>query len=136
MYKIDTNGTIAWRLGGINNDFEKDFDIVRQHHALVQSHNSTHTVISVLDNAMSEDNTQHSVDYSRGLLVALQFDVHPMKATVLAEYPHPNRIHIPGRGSMQVLDTGNVFCGWVNWCQHAEYASDGTLVMEAHTRQE
>ena len=135
IYKITPDGTITWRLGGIGSDFQSDFAFAKQHHARILEHNRTHTIISLLDNAKSEDDQLPTADCSRGLIVALHTDVSPMTGTLLSEYPHPDGEYTMGRGSVQVLPNGNVFSCWVNGCQHSEHTQDGRLVMEAHVKQ-
>lgn len=136
IYKILRDGDIAWRLGGNQSDFEADFTFSHQNHARIQSHNETHTIISLFDNGASgNDSTSAS---SRGLLVALSTDSQPMKATLLAEYSHPSSagFHVEDHGSMQVLPDGNVFSGWVDGLTISEHGADGSLLMEAHVEQD
>jgi hypothetical protein len=135
IYKIAPDGTITWRLGGIRSDFQSDFAFAKQHHAQILEHNKTHTIISLLDNAKSEENQIPTANSSRGLIVALQTDVRPMTSTLLSEYPHPDGEYTMGRGSLQVLPNGNVFSCWVHGCQHSEHTPDGRLVMEAHVKE-
>ena len=137
IYKISQNESIVWRLGGIRNDFEADFSFARQHHARIQSHNSTHTVLSFFDNAKAEPKESPSAKWSRGLLVSLHTDVEPMTATMIGEYGHPRGPghFVFGRGSTQILEGGNVFSCWVDGLLQSEHSSDGTLLMEAHAKQ-
>lgn len=94
--------------------------------------------MSFLDNARAEKDEEAAVPCSRGLIVALQTNVNPMRATTLREYPHPggDGSYLNGRGGMQVLQNGNVFSCWVNGCHHSEYTPEGGLVMEAKVKQE
>lgn len=137
IYKIDPNGTITWRLGGIESDFEADFGFAKQHHSRILEHNNTHTIISFLDNADSEEHRPPHSDYSRGLIVALRTDTQPMTATIVQEYPHPfgKGAYLLGRGSTQVLPNKNVFSCWVHACLQTEHTPDGKLIMEAHVKQ-
>ena len=135
IYKIATDGTITWRLGGIRSDFQSDFAFAKQHHARILEHNETHTIISLFDNAKSEEDQVPTANSSRGLIVALQTYVRPMTGTLLSEYPHPDGEYTMGRGGMQVLPNGNVFSCWVHGCRHSEHTPDGKLVMEAQVKQ-
>ena len=138
IYKIAPDGSITWRLGGVKSDFNADFKFVRQHHARIREHNLTHTIISIFDNAKAEDTEDAPSPYSRGIIVALKTNVHPMTATLLSEYPHPDGpgAFTLGRGSTQLLPNGNVFSCWVHGCLHSEHTADGKLVMEARVKQE
>ena len=137
VYKIAPDGSITWRLGGIKSDFESDFKFAKQHHTRILEHNSTHTIISMFDNAKMSEKETPSAKFSRGLIIALRNDTSPMVATLLAEYGHPDGpgTYIMGRGSFQVLPNGNVFTCWVHGCQHSEHSSHGKLIMEAHAKQ-
>lgn len=108
-----------------------------QHDAKILEHNSTHTVISFLDNARSENDEEAAAPHSRGLTVSLHTSAAPMVANVLREYPHPDGegAYLNGRGGMQVLPNDNVFACWVNGCHLSEYTEDGTLIMEARVKQ-
>ena len=138
IYKIAQDGSIIWRLGGVKSDFDADFTFLRQHHARIHAHNSTHTIISLFDNAKAEDIAEAITACSRGVIVALRTDVRPMTATLLSEYRHPDGpgAYTLGRGSTQLLPNGNVFSCWVNWCLHSEHTSDGRLIMKAQVNQE
>ena len=137
LYKITPDGSITWRLGGIKSDFESDFEFAKQHHSRILEHNSTHTIISLLDNAKMGEEELATAEFSRGMIVALRTDVRPMTGTLVAEYGHPDGpgTYTMGRGSFQVLPSGNVFTCWVHGCQHSEHSADGKLVMEAHVKQ-
>lgn len=138
IYKISRSGDIDWRLGGVESDFEADFEFKRQHHARILSSNATHTVLSFFDNAGSEGKDKELAKWSRGLLVALRTDTSPMTATMLAEYGHPDGpgFFTLGRGSTQVLPDSNVFSCWVDGCLHSEHSPDGTLLMHARVKQQ
>lgn len=138
IYKIVPDGSISWRLGGMQSDFVADFKFARQHHARIKFHNSTYTVISFFDNAKAEDVEDAASPYSRGLIVGLHTDTQPMTANLMLEYPHPDGhgAYTLGRGSTQVLPNGNVFSCWVNACLHSEHTLDGKLVMEARVKQQ
>ena len=138
IYKIAPDGSITWRLGGVQSDFKADFRFARQHHARIRFHNSTYTLISFFDNAKAEDFEDAASPFSRSLIAALRTDLQPMTATLMSEYGHPDGpgAYTLGRGSMQVLPSGNVFSCWVNGCMHSEHTLDGKLVMEARVKQQ
>ncbi|KAK3711907.1 hypothetical protein LTR37_009425 [Vermiconidia calcicola] len=145
VYKIShKDGSIVWRLGGRNNDFEFDLDLEHggltnpgfhfsgQHDVKVQMSNETHSIISMLDNASRPGRHEQSNDFSRGLLIEVRAD--GMRARIIQEYPHPQGEFARGRGSFQLLPNGNVFCGFFEHTFIAEYAHDGTVLMEAKVR--
>ena len=88
MYKISAkDGSVVWRFGGKKSDFEFNDHFSGQHNARVQMQNSTHTLISFLDNAFApSQHPVHTNDYSRGLLVSLRTDKSPMTAEILERY--------------------------------------------------
>ena len=135
LYKISgKNGAIVWRLDGLSgpkSDFVFDDTFSGQHHSRVLSQNDSHTVISVLDNAISDNTPESTNPYSRGLVISLRTDQSPMRADTVAHYDHPQGDYSHGRGSMQVLPNGNAFCGWAQYSLHSEYKENGDLIMEA-----
>lgn len=134
IYKIsEHDGSIIWRLGGLQSDFKLDnFNFSRQHDIQCRSRNESHTIISILDNAKGEDDAASTNDLSRGLLIEL--DTVNMSASLLAHYDHPEMTHAPRRGNMQILGNGNVSMGWSERAQQTEYSADGTLLMKAQLR--
>ena len=135
IYKVSKrDGSIIWRLGGLRSDFEMgNLKFSRQHDARYQGRNKTHTFISLLDNALGQDDQPPTSSSSRALLIALQTDVKPMKATVISSIDHPSG---PGtfatrRGNHQILPNGNSFIGWSEQATHSEHTPDGSLIMSA-----
>ena len=134
IYKISgKDGSIVWRLGGhkSNFEFEGKFSFSGQHHSRVQSQNDTHTIISVLDNAISDNTPETTNPYSRGLLMSLRTDRSPMTAEIIGKYDHPRGDYAHGRGSFQLLPNGNAFLGWTQFSYHSEHKANGDLIMEA-----
>jgi len=131
IYRVSKdNGTVMWRLGGTRPDFDMgNVNFSRQHDIRCRSQNDTHTVISILDNAVGEDSAPPSYAYSRGLLIAL--DTVNMSASLVAEYNHPDAGYAQRRGNLQILDNGNVFMGWSEGALQSEYTANGTLLMQA-----
>ncbi len=94
--------------------------------------------MSMFDNAKAEDIQNPIVEYSRGLMFVLSTSERPMKATLLAEYPHPRGpgSYTLGRGDTQLLPNGNICQCWVDSCLQSEHTPDGKLIMEAQVKQE
>lgn len=131
IYKVSgRDGSIIWRLGGVNSSFVLDgFNFSSQHDARFREENSTTTVISFLNNASDGDNSTSS--YSSGLLVALQTSTTPMTAHVIKRWDRPDRQLSPLRGNVQILPNDNVFIGWSVQGYLSEFSSDGRCVLEA-----
>ncbi|OQE18621.1 hypothetical protein PENSTE_c017G02158 [Penicillium steckii] len=121
------DGQIIWRLGGKNNDFEKDFDFYGQHDSRFISVNSTHMVISFFNNGAIDSDAREPT--SSAMYVSL--DLVARKATVLQRYLRPDKGVTDRRGNMQTLANGNVLICW-SWDGYmSEYSHDGKLLMEA-----
>ncbi|PPJ61342.1 hypothetical protein CBER1_09593 [Cercospora berteroae] len=134
IYKISqVDGNIMWRLGGSRSDFDTaGLKFSGQHSVRIIASNQTHTILSILDNAI-KDELQPTHPYSRGLLLSLRTDTTPMTVTTLAEYSHPHGTgaYAHARGNLQMLRDGNVFIGWSKQAVHSEHTSEGKLIMEA-----
>lgn len=134
IYRISRDtGSIVWRLGGRESDFELPYQFFGQHAAKIYKQNDTHVTISFLDNATirwAEPNVTNTA--SRGRLITL--DETAMTATALAEYPHPEDELTRGEGNMQMLPNGNVWMGWTERSLQSEHSFDGTLLYKAHFR--
>lgn len=123
------DGHIIWRLGGRRSDFTmKGFNFARQHHARFVEHNSTHTIISFLDNASDELFQLKNVSTAYYVLLKTTY---PKTATVLRSYERPDQNLTRLRGNVQTLPNGNVFVGWSEGGYQSEFTEDGKLVMEA-----
>ncbi|KAK5168454.1 uncharacterized protein LTR77_007024 [Saxophila tyrrhenica] len=132
LYKISgTTGKIVWRLGGKTSDFEIDGHFSGQHHSRVVSQNSTHVLLSLLDNAIRPGEPHTTNDQSRGMIMALRTDTTPMTAEVLRTYNHPHGDYSPGRGSFQLLPNGNAFAAWWTRSLISEHSADDRVLMEA-----
>ncbi|CAK1361953.1 hypothetical protein CB0940_02728 [Cercospora beticola] len=134
VYKISRlDGNIIWRLGGSRSDFDMaGLKFSGQHSVRIIASNHTHTVLSILDNAI-KDELQPTHPYSRGLLLSLRTNTTPTTVTTLAEYSHPHGVgaYAHARGNLQMLRDGNVFIGWSKQAVHSEHTSDGKLIMDA-----
>ena len=82
--------------------------------------------ITIFDNGAPPD--LH--DQSRGIVVELDED--DMRATLLREYTHPDRLVSTSQGNMQVLPNGNVFIGWGSEPFVSEFSHEGALLFDAH----
>lgn len=134
IYKIShEDGSIIWRLGGKQSDFQwigNDL-FAGQHDARCLEQNSTHMLISILDNANGPGEPRISNDYSRGLIISLRTDAIPMTAQIVSAYDHPDKGYAPARGNLQILPNGNALVGWSIDAFFSEHTSNGDLIMEA-----
>lgn len=142
IYKINgTDGSIIWRLGGKQSDFELGPNVAFgfQHHAryLHEDVNGPVQVISLFDNSVygSEsagggDKEIHLFPYSRGKYIRLDED--SKTATLgLAFLPPTEPILAKSQGSLQTLPGGNALINWGSEGQISEYIADGTPVFHA-----
>ncbi|KAJ5617577.1 hypothetical protein N7537_002691 [Penicillium hordei] len=104
IYLISSqDGQIIWRLGGKKSNFEMDFQFTGQHSARFVSQNSTHIIISFLDNG----------------------------ATFMAVNEPTSSAMNPARGNMQTLSNTNVLVSWSYYGYMSEFTHDGQLLMDA-----
>ena len=131
LFKVSKdNGEIIWRAGGKYSDFEMGAaNFSRQHHARFVEQNATHTILSVLDNAMSHSSQPPTSDHSSGKIFAL--DMETKKATLLAQYHHPHGGYAWRRGNLQILPNQNAFLCWSEHSLQSEHTQDGRMIMEA-----
>lgn len=137
IYKISNDtGKIMWRLGGKQSDFKMidNLNFTRQHNIRFRGYNGTHTIVSLLDNALGEDKQGPSWPNSRGLFLALNEKSDPMTAEIIAQYDHPlgEGHHSNRRGNLQVLSNGNILMGWSERGRISEHLPDGTMVSTAY----
>lgn len=124
------SGNVLWRLGGTNSSFHQgDFNFSRQHDVRYVKSNRTTTIISLLDNASDPDS--QTSQCSSALIIALETETTPMKATLQKRYIRPDRELSRLRGNFQLLPNGNAFVGWSDNAYISEYTAEGELVMEA-----
>ena len=126
-----SNGEILWILGGKRNTFRdlsggNATNIAFQHHA--RWHEKTSSV-TLFDNGADGKNEPNSL-YTRGMSIAL--DIPNKTAELLHTYINPQRILSYSQGSLQVLDTGNVFMGYGINAAFTEYAPNGDVLCDAH----
>ncbi|CAG7920541.1 unnamed protein product [Penicillium olsonii] len=123
------DGSIIWRLGGAESNFDQDFTFSKQHDAKFVSSNGTHHVISVLNNASDERGNDENT--SSGLVIELDTSVNPMTARVIRRINRPDSGLTRLRGSFRPLPNGNYFVGWSERGYSSEHASNGDLLMTA-----
>lgn len=129
IYKISgRDGSVIWRLGGVNSSFALDgFKFSSQHDARQLSSNKTHTIISFLDNA--SDGFYSSATLSSAMVVVL--DMETMSASLVKQFERPERILTELRGNVQTLSSGNTFICWSENARLSEFTPDGKLVYDA-----
>ncbi|KAJ5558708.1 hypothetical protein N7535_009413 [Penicillium sp. DV-2018c] len=123
------DGSIIWRLGGQESNFEQDFTFSRQHDVKFVSTNDTHHVISLMNNAADERGSVELV--SSALVVALDIAAKPMTAKVIRRINRPDSGLTKLRGSARVLPNDNIFVGWSEYGYSSEHSPNGTLLMTA-----
>jgi Arylsulfotransferase (ASST) len=137
LYKINgTDGEIIWRLQGADSTFKlTNFNFSMQHDARWISDNTTHTILSLFDNA--SDGFSETATDSTGMIISID---HTLKTATLthdrAAYTAP-RSQMPdglvstSQGNMQILPNTNIFTGWGNWAFVSEHTADGTPIFWA-----
>ena len=123
IFKLDRNtGEVVWRLGGERSDFEMGpgTRFALQHDARPHPDGT----ITIFDNG-----SPSTVEQSRGIVVEVDEDA--MRATLVREYTHPDKLFSATQGSMQVLPNGNVFVGWGSSPAISEFNHDGELLFSA-----
>ncbi|OQE44111.1 hypothetical protein PENCOP_c002G05859 [Penicillium coprophilum] len=123
------DGSILWRLGGKESNFEQDFTFSKQHDVKFVSSDGTHHVISMLNNASDEGGQDEKI--SSVLFIELDTSVAPMTAKVMKRINRPDSGLTRLRGSARALPNGNVFIGWSERGYSSEHASNGDLLMTA-----
>lgn len=121
------DGSILWRLGGSESNFDQDFTFSKQHDAKFVSSDGTRHVISVLNNASDERGNDENT--SSGLIIELETGVTPMTARVIRRINRPDSGLTRLRGSFRPLPNGNYFVGWSERGYSSEHASNGDLLM-------
>ena len=123
IFKIDRKtGDIVWRLGGEKSDFELGLGAQFNYQHDARSHPDG--TITVFDNARLSQ-----VEQSRG--ITLEIDEDAMKASLVREYTHPDKLRSATQGNVQALPNGNVFIGWGSSPVISEFDHDGKLLFDA-----
>jgi Arylsulfotransferase (ASST) len=128
VYKIDRNsGQIIWRLGGKKSDFSMGpgSRFSYQHDA----RRLPDGTISIFDDG---DTVFHglvpeAIEESRGIV--LDVDEKKMKATLLREYRHPDKMYADASGNVQLLPNSDVFIGWGRALHFSEFSHDGKKLL-------
>ena len=135
VYKIDRNtGEIIWRLGGKKSDFEMGegarFDFQHDARRLPDG------TISIFDNGATviENSLPNAIEASRDIV--LELDEQNMKATLVREYIHPDKLKADAAGNAQLLENGNVFVGWGRALAISEFSHDGRLLFDLRLQPE
>ncbi len=121
VYKVDrTTGDVIWRLGGKRSDFDMGpgTAFALQHDARRQA-----------DGTLTLFDDNQAPNFSRGLV--LRVDESAKTATMVREYPQPQRLLSTSQGNVQYLPNGHVFIGWGSVPQFSEFTADGRLVLHA-----
>ncbi|MBA3790084.1 MAG: arylsulfotransferase family protein, partial [Rubrobacter sp.] len=124
VYKINyQTGEVMWRLGGEKSDFEMGPGTrTRFQHDARRQPDGT---ITIFDNgALKTDKL------SRGIVLRLDEDA--MTATLVKEYPNPDKKLSGTQGNVQVLPDGNVFVGWGSAPSFSEFSKEGELLFDAN----
>lgn len=109
LFRISAaDNSIVWRMGGALSDFAmKDgFHFSRQHHARILTTNTTHTVLSLLDNAAGSlgGDDETTAPESAALIIQLHHDPSSSwTASILRRFPRPDKDLSHLRGSVQIL---------------------------------
>ncbi|KAJ6013938.1 hypothetical protein N7540_008529 [Penicillium herquei] len=121
------DGSIMWRLGGLESDFTQDFTFSKQHDVKFVSSNGTHHVISFLNNASDERGN----DENLSSVLFVELDTVAMNAHVIQRINRPDGDLTRLRGSAETLPNGNIFIGWSERGYQSEHAPNGDLLMTA-----
>jgi Arylsulfotransferase (ASST) len=129
VYKIDRrSGQIIWRLGGKKSDFEmqEGTRFAFQHDARRLADGT----ISIFDNGTTvfHDDLPEAIEESRAIV--LEVDEDNMKAKLVGEYTHPNKMFADAAGNTQVLPNGNVLVGWGRALATSEFDHDGKMLFD------
>ena len=123
-YKIDReSGEVLWRLDGKKNDFEMTpGTLTRYQHDARRRPDGT---LTIFDNGAEGESER-----SRAIVVRL--DEAAMKASLVSEYVHTERLLSVTQGNMQTLPNGNAFVGWGSEPGFSEFHGDGELLFDAN----
>lgn len=122
-YKVDRqSGEVIWRLGGKKSDFEMgDGARFAYQHDIRRQPDGTITIFDNRGENMGQP--------SRGIV--LELGEEAMRATLLREYVHPDKVFGIFQGNMQLLENSNAFIGWGSAPRLSEFSRDGRLIFDA-----
>ncbi len=124
VYKIDRHtGTILWRLGGKRSSFEMSAgtQFAYQHDARRQPDGT----ITLFDNGAAPQ------VHPQTRTVALRADTHTMRATLVRQYTHSDKLLAGSQGNMQTLPNGDRFVGWGGLPRLTEFSPEGRVLFDA-----
>ncbi|KAJ5201441.1 uncharacterized protein N7498_006104 [Penicillium cinerascens] len=121
------DGHILWRLGGLESDFDMDFIFSKQHDVRFVSSNSTHHIISIMNNASDERGNDENISSA----LYIEVDTVAMMARVIKRVNRPDSSLTRVYGSVQTLPNENVFVGWSERGYQSEHAPNGDILMTA-----
>lgn len=130
-YVNGTDGSILWNLGGKRNSF---FDqSAGNATSFVDPHmarwTDVHSALTLFDNV--DFRTRGSQQQqSRGLKI--QVDEKTRVAGVELLLVHPQKLFAKSEGSLQVLDSGNLFVSYGSSPVYSEFSADGEFLCSAH----
>lgn len=129
VYKLSgQDGHVMWELNGANPTFKNtNLHFSSQHHALWMLENSTHTILSLFDNASNAFNITHKE--SRGMIVAINHIERTATMVRSWEAPESQGILAGSQGNLQLLPNHNVFIGWGDHAYYSEHLDTGEVVM-------
>lgn len=145
-------GSVIWRLNGKHSDFLMygngfhSASFARQHHVrfvptykhphsgAIYTTNSSHTVLSLFDNA--SDGFYHSSEPCSSAKILLltagpSLGSMPNTATLLHYVAQPSGWTSSSQGSVSILPNGNTLIGWGSTPRYSEHAPDGSLLYYA-----
>jgi hypothetical protein len=118
-----TNGSLMWRLGGANNQFQIIGDPFNGFSA---QHDAGFTSAGTL--LLYDNGSRHNPSESRA--VEYRLDETAKTATMVREFRHQPAVYTPFVGNAQRLDNGNTLVGWALAGLATEYSSTGSVVWE------
>jgi len=123
VYKVDRKtGDVVWHLGGRKNDFELGPGTRTSFQHDARRHPDG--TITIFNNGNINQEEQ-----SRAIRVKVDEDA--MKASLVREYTHPDKLLSATQGSVQVLTNGNVFVGWGSSPVLSEFTRGGEPLFDA-----
>ena len=140
IYKVSwLDKRIIWRLGGQKSSFSMsdDFRFHWQHDVRVYSVNTTHTILSIFDNASEDQGRNPEIPELPSSAKVILLDTVNIAATLLRNYTRPDFGHSRKLGNIQAIGgDGDIMAStlFVNWAQQGyitEYDAFGRRVLEA-----
>jgi hypothetical protein len=135
IYKVSgANGSVLWQLNGRVET--SDFDLVDvsfswQHDARVLHENDTECLISIFDNARTQDIIDSPMSSAK--IIRLDYLSRTATLQVLVESASSNSESLSSisQGNVQALEDGNLLVGWGSEPYISEHSPNGTMVWQA-----